>query len=161
MNKFQPANYEVNPEKFDAMVRKAMEVHGIDRQDAERFIKTTLSEPVFLNDTYQVSTRGFRLPDFGGDWVHLSIKRIDREAIRDWRDLQEIKNQLVGEENEGIELFPAESRRVDTANQYHLFVLKKKGQKIPIGFNERWIMDHDEHDPVTQVKQRPFKSDDL
>jgi hypothetical protein len=52
----------------------------------------------------------------------LSIKRRDREVIRDWRELQAIKNAIVGPEHEGFELYPAESRLVDTANQFHLFV---------------------------------------
>jgi hypothetical protein len=37
--------------------------------------------------------------------------------VHDWRDLQRIKNQLVGPECEAVELYPAESRKVDTANQ--------------------------------------------
>jgi hypothetical protein len=40
--------------------------------------------------------------------VCLSAKRVDREPLQDWRVLQEIKNALVGEECEAIELFPAE-----------------------------------------------------
>ena len=50
----------------------------------------------------------------------LSIRRNDREAVHDWRDLQRIKNELVGPECEGFELYPAESRLVDTANQFWL-----------------------------------------
>lgn len=55
--------------------------------------------------------------------VHLSIKRKDCSKVRSWFDLQSIKNTLVGPESEGVELFPAESRKVDSADQYHLWVL--------------------------------------
>lgn len=54
---------------------------------------------------------------------HLSIRHGEREPIRDWRVFQDIKNQTVGPEFEAAELFPAEDRLVDVANQYHLWVL--------------------------------------
>jgi len=52
--------------------------------------------------------------------LHLSIKRLDKHPVRDWRHFQRIKNELIGEENEAVELYPAQSRLVDTTNQYHL-----------------------------------------
>lgn len=66
--------------------------------------------------------------------VHLSIRRVDRAPARDWRDLQRIKNQLVGPECEGIELYPAESRLLDSANQFHLWVAKDPGWRFPFGY---------------------------
>lgn len=89
---------------------------------------------VFLNETYQVSMRE-RQPGL----VHLSIKRVDRQPIFDWRDMQQIKNQLVGSECEGVQLFPAESRLVDTSNQYHLWVAKDPKFRFPFGFNGRFV----------------------
>ena len=86
---------------------------------------------MWLNDVYQVAV----YKKDPGQLIHLSIKRRDRKPIHDWRDLQQIKNMLVGEENEGVELFPAESRRVDTSNQYHMFVLKDPKIRFPFGFN--------------------------
>ena len=53
-----------------------------------------------------------------GDMFWLSIKRRDRAPVHDWRELQQIKNMIVGDEHEGFEVYPAESRLVDTANQY-------------------------------------------
>ena len=67
--------------------------------------------------------------------LHLSIRRIDDKPIHSWRDLQFIKNELVGRECEGMELFPAESRKIDYANQYHLWVLKDEGLRLPVGFS--------------------------
>lgn len=62
--------------------------------------------------------------------IHLSIRHIDRKAIRDWRHFQRIKNELAGENREGLEIFPPEEYLVDTANQYHLFVMPL-GQTTP------------------------------
>lgn len=92
----------------------------------------------WLNDTYQVVMRPLPSDEHGAPYpmVHLSIKRVDREVIHDWRDLQEIKNQLVGPECEAVELYPAESRKVDAANQYHLWALAKPGVRFPLGWNE-------------------------
>jgi hypothetical protein len=73
----------------------------------------------------------------------------------DWRDLQAIKNQLCGDEAEAIQLFPAESRVVDTANQYHLWVFMRRGDKrlppVPLGWFERMTTDT----PGANARQRP------
>lgn len=107
-------------------------------------------DPVYANDKYQVVVREVKCE--WGDMLHLSIKRLDREPIHDWRDLQEIKNQLVGPEHEGVELYPAEGRRVDTSNQYHLWVLKEKGLWFPFGFDERLVTEGS----ISKSKQRPL-----
>lgn len=72
--------------------------------------------------------------------VWLSIKRTAREVVRDWRELQRIKNELVGPECEAVELFPAESRLVDTSNQYHLFCLKDRRTRFPFGYPDRCVV---------------------
>ena len=94
-------------------------------------------DKVFLNSHYQVNVRLIRQPEgWPCDMVHLSIKRIDKHPVHDWRHFQWIKNELVGEEHEAIEIYPAESRMVDTSNQYHLWVFAEPGVRLPIGFNE-------------------------
>ena len=84
--------------------------------------------------------------------VHLSIKRMDRNPVHDWRDLQRIKNETCGDEREAIELYPAESRLVDTANQYHLWVLST-GERVPLGFTERLVSGRRDGG-VSNAKQR-------
>lgn len=69
----------------------------------------------------------------GEGLTHLSIKRRDRSAVRDWRHLQQIKNDILGPEAEAVELFPRESRLIDTANEYHLWCLT--GQDWPLGWD--------------------------
>ena len=53
--------------------------------------------------------------------TRIEVIRRDRTEIRDWRDLQRIKNDVVGPEHEAVELFPAESRLIDSANRYYLW----------------------------------------
>lgn len=65
--------------------------------------------------------------------MHLSFKRNDRAAVRDWRHFQAIKNEVAGPEREAIEIFPPESELVDGANEYHLWVLPE-GSWSPLGF---------------------------
>jgi len=104
----------------------------------EASIRKEMTESeVWLNDTYQVMVYRNSQPPKDG-WpamIYLSIRRLDRKPVHRWQDLQEIKNQLVGPEHEAVELYPAESRKVDTANQYHLWVLAEP-TRFPFGFNE-------------------------
>lgn len=89
---------------------------------------------VFKNDLYQVAIIDCEV---GRGWPamrHFSIKRIDRQPIRDWRHLQQIKNELGGPECEAVEIYPAESRLVDTANQFHLWVFVDPTIRLPFGF---------------------------
>jgi len=87
---------------------------------------------------------------------YLSIKRNDKEPIHDWRELQEIKNQICGEESEAIEIYPAESRLMDTANHYHLWVFPK-GIRVPVGFNVRSVIDEELTGENNTAKQRKRK----
>lgn len=97
---------------------------------------------VYVNSRYQVNMRF--LTTFGLDgYVHLSIKKLLKEPHVDWRDMQKIKNDLCGEQREAVEIYPAESRLVDTSNQYHLWVLPR-GEQVPFGFEQRMVMDNDD-----------------
>ncbi|RPH72768.1 MAG: hypothetical protein EHM78_02360 [Myxococcaceae bacterium] len=90
---------------------------------------------VWINDTYQVQIR--KTPQ---GLVHLNIRRRDGGPIlRDWRDFQAIKNQLVGAECEAVELYPAESRKVDTSNKYHLFCVPDPRYRFNFGWQEREV----------------------
>ena len=135
----------------DAVIRQS--IPTCKESEAIRMIDKIFDEEIngcalYKNDMYQVAVR-----DLGENLgVHLSIKRIDRAPIHDWRDLQEIKNQLVGPECEGVELYPAESRRVDTANQYHLFVVKDTKYRFPFGFTTRVVTE----DSLGNSVNRPF-----
>ena len=112
-----------------------------------RFVEDTAAGSTFLNDKYQVAVR-----NLDNGWIHLSIRNLDRSARHDWREFQQIKNELVGPEHEAIELYPAESRLVDNANQFHLWCIATPGERIPIGWPDRMVSDH----AVGKGQQRPF-----
>jgi hypothetical protein len=111
---------------------------------------------VFRNSRYQVEVN--EVSTELGEITWLAIVRTDREAIHDWRDLQRLKNELLGPEREACEIYPAESRLVDTSNQYHLFVLPE-GQHFPFGYAARDISDKSSLSKSTKHKQRPFEVD--
>lgn len=77
----------------------------------------------------------------GAQGVVLSIRRNDRQAAHDWRHFQRIKNELVGPECEGVEMYPAESRLVDTANQYFIWCSTDPTYRFPLGFRTRLVAD--------------------
>lgn len=110
---------------------------------------------VFINSRYQVGITQDEVEGFPGPVDHLSIKRWDKEPLGDWREKQRIKNELCGMKREACELFPSEDRLVDTANQYHLWVLPP-GILFPFGFFERVVAHPDANPNAKGSKQRPF-----
>lgn len=98
-------------------------------------------QELWMNDQYVVHKRVVEAIDGREPMIHLSIRNDDRSTRHDWRDFQRIKNQLAGPEYEGLEVYPAESRKVDTANQYHLFCFP-----FSMGFGlgtQRIVTNHD------------------
>lgn len=84
--------------------------------------------------------------------VHLSMRTVENDIRHDWREMQRVKNELVGPEWEAVELYPAESRVVDTANQFHLWCFPFR---LGFGFGAG-IVD----DTLTETlggKQRPLE----
>lgn len=129
------------------------EDHLIHRETGER-IDIEEGIEAWANDIYTVMVR--REPE----GTHLSFHRKDQEPAVDWRDKQRIKNQICGEDAEGLELFPAEDRVVDMANQFHLWVLPA-GIRIPVGFEPGSAMILDTADSAAVgATQRPLEADD-
>lgn len=110
-------------------------------------------DELWANEEYEIIVRFMEERGKGGA-LHLSIKRYDREPIRDWRHLQSIKNEICGWSREGMELFPAESRLVDQANQTHLWVMPA-GVVLEIGFGERIVKTEAEARAVMQAALGP------
>lgn len=110
-------------------------------------------ETIWENSRYMVFMRPFVHPGLGR-MVHLSIKRLDRKPLHDWRDLQRIKNEMIGADREAVEIYPKEARLVDTCNQYHLWCFLDA--EIPFGSGERVVM---ETPPAAKAVQRPFPED--
>lgn len=141
------------PEALAAAVAKLIEL-GFTEQDAQAAFDDRENAEQWMNDVYVV----FVDRDPEGVVVRLSIRRQDRKPLRDWRDMQRIKNQLAGPEVEAVEVFPAQSRLVDTANQFWLWCLPP-GERLPFGFEERFVTDDHEATPFGAV-QRPFMDGD-
>jgi hypothetical protein len=116
---------------------------------------------VLKNNVYTVHISGCDVKPPMGPVAWLSIKRNDKQVIRDWRELQRIKNLIMGEEIEAVEIFPAESRLQDTANQYHLWCFAP-GYQLPFGYTERIVADDKAPIPggAGLPKQRAFSPDD-
>jgi len=130
---FQRAEYPTpSEEQMEQFIQIEMENEKVNREQAIEIIEKWLSNEVFKNELYTVTKIPIEIGGDKGFW--LSIKRNNKETIHDWRHLQFIKNQIVGEENEGFELYPSEKRVVDEANQYHLFVYADPKIRIPVGF---------------------------
>jgi hypothetical protein len=135
---------------FSTWAAAVMKATGMPVTEARRiYDEEFLAGDVFMNDQYTV-IRYAR-----GDWHHLSIRRNDRKPCRDWRDFQQIKNELCGLEREGMELYPADSRVVDTANQFHIWVLPA-GHAIPCGYSQGSKVGPDEH-VIPGAVQRAFE----
>jgi hypothetical protein len=110
----------------------------MDRKAVREMILDSLTNETWMNDRYVVTV--IRMYGPGGlPIVQLSIRRQDRGVARDWRDFQRIKNQLVGPECEGVELYPAESRLVDTATQWHIWCVSDSRFRFPFGFETRLV----------------------
>ncbi len=120
--------------------------------DVQRQIDTSLFSELWKNSRYQVAID--RASVVGENWppmIHLSIKSLDRRPIHDWRDLQRIKNELLGPEYEAVELYPRASRVVDLANQYHLYAFADPALLFPFGFADGMRSDAPK---VGQARQR-------
>ena len=114
------------------------------------------------NDRYAVYVTFWR--DTEGNVLdavkEISFKRHDRQWPNDWRDAMRIKNEVAGPDVEAVELYPAQSRVVDTANQRFLWC-------YPPGARPTWDGEHligfplgarvdDGEGPDLGATQRPF-----
>lgn len=142
------ALHEQRPEwtPFEEIDRPTLVGMGQEIFDNARF---------YHNSRYHVVVREYEPVDAdAATLVHLSIRNNDRSTERDWRDFQRIKDELVGPEEEAVELYPATSRLVDTSNQYHLWCVQ--GVAWPFGFHERLVMDEATASATNpNIKQRP------
>lgn len=110
---------------------------------------------IFENNIYQVNVHYDAEVENFPAYHWLSVKRLDKSVIVSWRDMQRIKNELVGDENEAVQLFPAESRLIDETNQYHFFVFADPEERFPFGYWYRSVMDG-ANGGFGKAKQEPF-----
>lgn len=145
------------------LIAVAMEKFGCDRPTAIAKLNADAAQcKYWMNDLYQVEVRPHTCGDDGGTViVQLNIRRRDGAPChRDWRHFQRIKNEIVGEECEAIELYPAESRKVDTTNKYHLFACVIPGWRFPVGMDVRDVQDAQPEKMPSGLRQRPLQDGD-
>lgn len=151
---FERAVAKADEKWLDTFVRDT----GCTREYAEAQMRAMIErDAIWLNSRYQVAMA--EAPTRDGDYkvTHLSIKRIDKMPIHDWRELQRIKNELCGPDREAVEIYPAEARLTDESNQFHLWVLPA-GMAVPFGFTERNVREGEWRQPEpNRPSQRPFE----
>lgn len=76
---------------------------------------------IFANNFCSVQISRINLSSAHG--YKLGIRLNDQSTHLEWSDIQRIKNELLGEVYEGIQIFPREQDLVDEANMYWLWVL--------------------------------------
>lgn len=134
----------------EELITYFMREFQVDRAECLRRLEIERnSREYWINDLYQVEvTRNEQ-------YTQLNIRRRDgRVILRDWRHFQQIKNEICGEECEGVELYPAESRLTDTSNKYHIWVINDPTFRFPFGFPDRDVSDMGGKTPG--MRQRSF-----
>ena len=157
------------PQSFkddDKLIEATAKHMGISLEESRQLLAAEIAkEEIWVNEKYQVAAHGFEHPDLGL-CLQINIRRRDGGVIfRDWRDFQQIKNQLAGPESEGLEIYPAESRKVDTSNKYHIWCVLNdpaqpdKSKRIPFGWYDRDVLDQSDTD-LAGTRQRPLPASD-
>ena len=104
---------DFHPERAEVVAETAR-FYKISEQEARAMLRAEHERArYFINDLYQIMVE-----EEEGGITHLNIRRLDGSMFKDWRHFQQIKNEICGDEREGIELYPAESRKVDTSNKW-------------------------------------------
>ncbi len=143
----------IQNDKREAGLRRALTKRGVPIEAIESQIAELVNAEIWMNNHYTVHvTRRPEGDEHAGSVYELSIRRNDRAPARDWRDFQRIKNEIAGPLCEAVELYPAQTRVVDTANQYFLWVFPE-GVEVPVGFPRGMLMDHHEHDDSGAVQR--------
>ena len=143
VKEFKPIRREI--------VEETMNGYKIDETAARALLDAEHAKcQYWINDLYQVQVAPCG-PD--NSMLHLCIRRIDGGMFKDWRHFQQIKNEIAGEEREAIELYPRESRKVDTTNKWHLWVMPEGASMDGIGWQERDVS-YEENRNVPGLRQR-------
>jgi hypothetical protein len=102
----------------------------------EEKVRQSETWDVYRNDLYLV------VIESTSPLLHLCIRRHDGRPCTDWNHMQQIKSELIGPEHEAVELFPAESRLINTTNEYHLWVHPRSDYRFPFGFSwNRFVLE--------------------
>lgn len=147
MSKWKPMarakSLPLHPTRRAALTRWAHDL-GHSPAAVEKLIAEAEGAETWMNDRYVATIHPTAAwQDGWPNMAQLSIRRIDRKPIHDWRHLQQIKTDIYGPSVEAVELYPNEKRVVDTANSFHLFVLTDPGSMFPFGWQDGLRTDDD------------------
>jgi hypothetical protein len=128
---------------------------GVSEVEALQWMAEEGKADYYRNNIYLVQVRKVQNSAVAehGYMYHLSIRRNDRRLVRDWRHLQRIKNELLGPDYEAVELFPSEDRRVDYADQWHLWALPTPEMRFPVGYQQG--MDSEAQERIQKLGDMP------
>jgi len=90
---------------------------------------------------------------------YISFSMKDGGHMLDWREIQDMKNQVVGEKHEAVMLFPTDNRCMDTVNQFHLYIIGDEGVEFPVGWQCPKSVT-DETDGKADCKQRKLEKEE-
>lgn len=134
------------------LVDLVMKQYRMDEPEARQWLAADHDRYTFyVNDLYQVQVGP---TGTNGDYLHINIRRRDGGMFKDWRHFQQIKNEVAGPEREAVEIYPAESRKVDTSNKWHLWVMPV-GVQVGLGWETQDIS-YDQINNVPGLRQRPL-----
>ena len=104
-----------------------------DVTDAQ--VATLMPDETWGNERYTANVH--YLDGKRDGFVEIAVHNHNRTPPVPWRHLQQIKNEVVGPDREAVQLFPAEDRLLDTANEYWIYVyptgqapMRKRGVKV-------------------------------
>ena len=126
----------LTPKKFLRLCRKTnvLTLKPVSKSVAQMLLNKKLQSQCWYSKNGKYKGDGMCHDDFfeGTTWLSIRINNGD-DYLCDWREFQQIKNDLCGEAYCGIEIYPPESRMVDTVNVFHLWVFPE-GKDIPLGY---------------------------
>jgi len=117
------------------------------------------------NDRYTVTITHLDSRERDG-YLEVGVHNHNRTTIMPWSHMQQIKNEIAGPEREAVMMYPAESRLVDTANEYWIYVypigeapmmagLDRDGKEVsvPVGMNLGRHVQYQDSSPLGNAKQ--------
>lgn len=135
-------------------IERFAETQGISAEEVARLVRDQENAETWMNNLYVATVMPASVWQEGWPPMkQLSVRRIDRKTIHDWRHLQRVKADIFGADAEAVELYPAAARVVDTANSYHLWVLTEPGVRFPFGWADG--LQTDENPANIPGQQRP------
>ena len=134
---WSPFKKVTNPFKKMSManVKLLAKEYGLSNKKGKALWRSICRDKYFINSLYQVYAGEVNTLD-GGSMYHLTIKKTNLKSDEpiSWSDKQRIKNEVVGEGYEAVELFPTQDRVIESPTQCHLWVLPDHTFRFPFGF---------------------------